>query len=388
MLNPIFDLITDILAWFYSVWPSYGMSIVFLTFVTMLFVTPLTMKSTRTMMKIQLLSPEFKKIQKDHQGDRAAVYEAQTALYKEHGLNPLGGCLPVVVQAPIFFVLYRVVLGLTRRATEIGTQLGHTSFQFFATENGNPVVYGSTPILRDELNFDPDFLPKTADLYGSLSDGNEMVSWGIDLARSANAAMNENVVEALPYFLMMALVLVTGLYQQRQIQRRQTSSHVNPTQQAVMKFIPYFLPVVSFGIPAAVVVYFIVSSLCRIGQQYYIGRSLYSGEESLGSQLARQKASSAKKGLSGSKSSKPSTPKSPGKAASSGTARSSRRRGTPPTRSANSSPSRRVANSSSRSGKAPSRSSRHRNQNNRVSPPGHKTRRSATNRSKRKKKRR
>ena len=376
MFDPIFDLITAVLAWFYSVWPSYGMAIVFLTLAAMLLATPLTMKSTRTMMQIQLLAPELKKIQKQHKGDRTALNEAQMAFYREHGLNPLGGCLPILVQAPIFLVLYRVVLGLTRRTTEIGSQLGFTSFQLFTSEQGSTAAFRSTPILRNELNFDPDFLPKTADLYVSLSARNEMVSWGIDLARSASTAMSENVLEALPYFFMMALVLVTGIYQQRQIQRRQTGSPINPMQQTIMKLMPYFLPVVSYSIPAAVVVYFIVSALCRICQQYYIGRSLYSGEESLGAQLARQKDSSSKKGSSSSHSGKSSM------------ARSSGRRSPAPVRSSNSKVSRRVAGGSSRSGKAPSRSSRHRSQNSRVSPPGHNAKRSAANRSKRKKKRR
>ena len=246
MLDPIFDLITTVLAWFYSIWPSYGMAIFFLTLLAMLIATPLTMKTTRTMMQIQILSPELKKIQNKYRGDRAALNEAQMAFYREHGLNPLGGCLPMLIQAPIFLVLYRVVLGLTRRTTEIGTQLGFTSFRFSAAQTGNPTAYGSTPVLQSDLNFDPDFLPKDADLYIDLSARNEMVSWGVDLARSASNAMSESIIAALPYFLMMVLVFVTGLYQQRQIQRRQTGAVINPTQQMIMKLIPYFLPVVSY----------------------------------------------------------------------------------------------------------------------------------------------
>ena len=400
MFDPVFDLITSVLAWFYSIWPSYGMAIVFLTLAAMLLATPLTMKSTRTMMQMQLLAPELKRIQKEHRGDRVAMNEAQMAFYREHNLNPLGGCLPILVQAPIFLVLYRVVLGLTRRTTEIGTQLGFTASRFSAVRRGSTDDYATTPILRSDLNFDPDFLPKTADLYDDLSSRHEMVSWGVDLARSASSAVGDGILAAVPYFLMMALVLVTGLYQHRQMMSRQTSSAINPTQQTIMKMMPYVLPVVSYSIPGAVVVYFIVSALCRIGQQYYIGRSLYSGEESLGAQLAQQRKSSGGGKLSDGRSGKPGAGRSSARSASgrsgggSGSKRSHRQRGrddearsSAPVRSSRSGAPKHGTRAS-RSGRAPSRSSRHRAGSGRTSPPGSRARRTAQNRSKRKKKRR
>lgn len=291
MFDPIFDLITQTLASFYSLWPSYGMSIAFLTLAVMALVTPFTMKSTRSMMKMQLIAPELKKLQQKYKGDRAALQEAQVAFYKEKGVNPMGACLPLLIQGPIFLVLYRVVSGLTRRATQIGTQLGHTIGTAAAGENA---VFTANPVSETDLKFDPDFLDPATELYKNLTQQTEMVSWGVDLSMSASSALGKStgmlqgVVNVFPYLLMMLLVLVTGLYQQKQIRSRQTSRTVNPTQETVMKFLPFFLPVVSWTIPAAVVVYFIISAVCRIGQQYYIGRSMYSGEDSLGGQIARQ----------------------------------------------------------------------------------------------------
>ena len=59
----MFDLIAKILAWFYELWPSFGMSIALLTLLVMIFLTPLTLKGTRSMIKMQRLQPEMKKIQ-------------------------------------------------------------------------------------------------------------------------------------------------------------------------------------------------------------------------------------------------------------------------------------------------------------------------------------
>ncbi|MYB04624.1 MAG: membrane protein insertase YidC [Acidimicrobiaceae bacterium] len=289
MLDPLFDLITAVLAWFYSLWPSYGMAIAFLTLTTTIAVTPLTLKFTRSTLQMQQHMPELKKIQAQYRGDRQAMNEATAAFYKEHGLNPVGCLLPMLVQAPIFLVMYRVVDGLTRRTTEIGTQIGYTSRRYADTAFETVPQYAETPIPRGDLAFDPDFLSRDTALYGDLSGNLEMVSWGVDLSRSASDALSAGIVEALPYFLMILFVLVTSLVQQRQIQGRQTQA-MPPQQQMMMKLIPYMLPVFSYVMPGAVVVYFIVSNMVRIAQQAYITRSFYRGEDSLGAQVAKQRA--------------------------------------------------------------------------------------------------
>ncbi len=298
MFDPLFDLIARLLSWFYLLWPSYGAAIAMLTLLVMIAATPLTLKGIRSMLKMQEHSAEIKRIQNEHRGDREAITQATTAFYRDQGINPLGGCLPLFVQGPVFLVLYQVVRGLTRRTTEIGTQFGFTSLQY--SDNATPTLpsYAETPVSRGELTFDPDFLSTDTKLYTSLSENTEMVSWGIDLSRSASAALSEGIIEAFPYFIMLILVLVTGLYQHNQIQKRQPQGMINPQTQMIMRLVPYFLPIVSFTIPAAVVVYFIMSALYRIAQQAYITKSYYSGEDSLGARAARQRAAAAEEGRS------------------------------------------------------------------------------------------
>ena len=293
MFDPLFDVVTMVLAWFYSLVPSYGMAIALLTLTAVVAVTPLTLKMTRNMLQMQQHMPELKKLQNQHKGDRQAMNEITMAYYKEHGLNPVGCLLPMLVQGPIFLVMYRVVDGLTRRTTEIGTQLGFTSRRYADGVSGGVSEYAETPMARGDLPFDPDFLSRDSDLYENLSADVEMVSLGVDLSRSASSVISESVVAALPYLVMLLIVLLTSLYQQRQIQGRQGNTAVNPQQQMMMKLIPYMLPVFSYVMPAAVVTYFIVSNLVRIAQQAYITRSFYRGEDSLGAQVAKQRAAIA-----------------------------------------------------------------------------------------------
>jgi YidC/Oxa1 family membrane protein insertase len=291
----MFDLIASVLAFFYDkVWASYGVSIIFLTLAVMVVATPLTLKSTKSMLQMQRLQPELKAIQNRYKDDRPKMNEELMAFYQENGINPLGGCLPMLIQLPIFLVLFRVVQGITRRATNIGTQFGWTAGRTGSGASAEVEARETT-----ELMFDPENLPIGSQMYVDLTNENEMVSWSIDLSRSAQQVLSESVISALPYLLLIVIVLVSSLYQQRQIQGRNTGAQVNPQQQMIMKILPFMLPVFSFTMPAALVIYFVVSNLYRIGQQGYITQSLYKGEDSPGAQLAKQRVSDKASGRSG-----------------------------------------------------------------------------------------
>jgi YidC/Oxa1 family membrane protein insertase len=281
----MFDLIGSVLAFFYDrVWDSYGMAVIMLTLAVMVISTPLTLKSTKSMLQMQRLQPELKAIQNRYKDDRPKMNEELMAFYQENGINPLGGCLPMLIQLPIFLVLFRVVQGITKRGTDIGNQIGWTTGRL-----GTSGPFDATARPRSEQTFEPQNLPVDSQMFKDLIKQNEMVSWGIDLSRSAQQAISDNFISALPYLVLILIVLVSSLYQQRQIQGRNTGAQVNPQQQMIMKVLPFMLPVFSFTMPAALVIYFVVSNLYRIGQQAYITQSLYKGDDSPGAQLAKQR---------------------------------------------------------------------------------------------------
>jgi YidC/Oxa1 family membrane protein insertase len=240
----VFQVIANILAWFYQLTHSYAGSIALLTLSVMVLLTPLTLKGTKSMIQMQRLQPEIKKLQAQYKGDRQRLNEETMRFYQENKINPLGGCLPLLIQIPVFIILYRVI----GRLTSVNKATG---------------------------NFNPSYISKTSELYKSLSKGHTMKSFGIDLSESTVKAIQDSFGRAIPYLVLVFLVGLTSWYQQRQIMARQTGQSVNPQQQMIMKIVPFIWPVILLNLPAALAVYGLVSNLYRVTQQGYITRHLY-----------------------------------------------------------------------------------------------------------------
>src|SRR5674476_1529619 len=122
IFQPLLDMVGGILAFFYSVIPSYPIDVALLTIVIMALLTPLTVKSTKNMAAMQALGPEMKKLQQKYKGaeNRALLNEEMMKLYKEHKVNPASGCLPMLLQMPAFLVLYDVIRGITNTVQKNG----------------------------------------------------------------------------------------------------------------------------------------------------------------------------------------------------------------------------------------------------------------------------
>ena len=243
----MFDFLAGALAFFYDLWPSYGMAIVLFTIAIYLVLTPLTIKSTRSMIAMQRVQPELKKLQAQYKDDKEALQREMMAFYQANNINPFSSCLPLLLQMPIFFVLFQVLNGLTR------------------TESIDGVV-----------TFAPKYLDHDSPLFRALDRTDEMVSWGIDLSHSASGMLSDaGIVDALPYLLLVGLTAVTSWYQQKQVQGRNMNNGAagaNPQQQMIMKILPFIIVFFSFSMPAGVVVYFVVSAMVRIAQQAFVTR--------------------------------------------------------------------------------------------------------------------
>src|SRR3954447_8267592 len=248
-----FEPFAHLLSYFYAVWPSYGGAITIFTLVIMIVLTPLTLKGTRSMMQMQALQPEMKKLQAQYKDDRQKLNEELLKFYKENNINPLGGCLPLLVQIPVFIVLYRVIRGLTE----------------------NTVVNSA-----GQTVFAPQYISHSSKLYQALSNTNEMTSWGMDLSKSVTKVMSESgFVSALPYIVMIALVALTSFIQQKQISGRNPAAAANPQQQLLMKLGPVMLTFIAIIYPGGLVIYLLVSNLYRVGQQALISRTIYNTPE-------------------------------------------------------------------------------------------------------------
>ena len=272
----MFGILARLLELLYSVWPSYAGSIVLFTVVIMLILAPLTFKSTRSMLAMQALQPEMKKLQNRYKDDRQKLNEEMMKFYQENKISPLGGCLPMLVQLPVFFILYEVLLNLTRRGP-YGGDLGTAAACHI--QNGAVCVNNVFP---QAGYFHPSYLKTTSDLFRNLTNTRTMDSWGLDLSQSALKALQSGLGHALPYLFMVVVVVGLTYLQQQQLQSRQPkNADINPTQQLTMKIMPVVMGVIYIVIPSGVVVYFLVSSLFRIGQQAMVTRTFYSGPNAI-----------------------------------------------------------------------------------------------------------
>ena len=98
------------LSWLHGIFGNWGWAIVALTFTVRFILYPLTYKGMMSMQKIKKISPQIKELQAKHKGDPQRMNKAVMDMYKKHNANPLGGCLPMLMQIPVFFAIYRVLL--------------------------------------------------------------------------------------------------------------------------------------------------------------------------------------------------------------------------------------------------------------------------------------
>ena len=267
MFDALFDGLAWLLAVYYTLGSSYGIAIMLFTLTVMLILTPLTFYTTRSMLRMQALQPEVKKIQARHQGDRQRMNEEMMRLYQANNVNPLGSCLPILAQLPVFFVLFRLIRGLTRRVSDLGTHVGWR-LPFGENTVPNPDF--------PERTFNPEYLASDSELRVALEGTTEMNFLGTDLSSSLMDAFRDSFATALPFLLLIVLIGVTSYIQQRQIAgRRDPDAPVNPQQQMIMKFMPWFLPIISVGFPAGLNLYFVSSNIVRVGQQAVITRRIY-----------------------------------------------------------------------------------------------------------------
>ncbi|GFE59454.1 membrane protein insertase YidC [Geobacter sp. AOG2] len=118
---------------------NYGIAIIIITVILKAIFFPLTHKSYKSMKGMQKIQPEMNKIREKYKNDRDGMNKAVMELYREHKVNPLGGCLPMVVQIPVFFALYRALMS--------SIELRHAPFFFWITDLSDKDPYYITPVI-------------------------------------------------------------------------------------------------------------------------------------------------------------------------------------------------------------------------------------------------
>jgi YidC/Oxa1 family membrane protein insertase len=211
-LQPLVDLNDAILKfWHNTIGVSWGVAIIGLTFVIRAAILPLTFRQVRSMQALQRLAPEMKRIQERYKEDKQRQQQEMMKFYQEHGVNPLGSCLPLVLQLPFFFSLFYLLRSSTFKADIQGEE----SFLFI-------------PNLAKPLTGHPAALAVMIVLYV-----------GTQLASSMLTAMS-----------------------------------ADPNQRRLMLALPFVFVIFVFRFQAGLLVYWVATNVWTIGQQLAIKRFL------------------------------------------------------------------------------------------------------------------
>jgi YidC/Oxa1 family membrane protein insertase len=269
IFHPLFELFGLILAGLYAVWPNYGFAITGLTVIIMLALTPVTVKSTKSMLAMQRLQPEMKKLQAKYKGaeNRELLNQEMMKLYKENGTSPFGACLPSLLQMPFLIVLYSLIRGLSYLVPK-GQSYTNAA--------------GQTVKCMQKLGCaSPRYIPTNSQMHSALIASNGQMHWwfGMDLSslpfsHHAFPGSASQAVLVLPYLVLIGAAMFMQFYQMKQMNSRNPqAAAANPQMQQMQKFFPIIFGVIYLRVPAGATIYMVVSSAMRIGTQEFMFRS-------------------------------------------------------------------------------------------------------------------
>jgi YidC/Oxa1 family membrane protein insertase len=197
--------------------PNYGIAIIILTIIVKLILWPLGNKSYKSMNEMKKLAPLMNEIKEKYKDDKKKMNQEIMGLYKTYKVNPMGGCLPMILQIPVFFALYRMLYE--------AIELRHAPFVLWINDLSAP----------DRL-FDLDvYIPFMQPPYG------------------------------IP---VLTLIMGASMF----FQQKMAPAPADPTQAKLMMFMPILFTVIFVNFSSGLVLYWLVNNLLSMGQQYYVSK--------------------------------------------------------------------------------------------------------------------
>jgi YidC/Oxa1 family membrane protein insertase len=198
---------------------NYGLSIILLTIIIKILFWPLTHKSYQSMKEMRKLQPMMAKIREKYKGNKQEMQKQLMGLYKTYKINPMGGCLPMIVQIPVFFALFRVLPN--------SIELRHAPFVLWINDLSAP----------DRLFSFPFQIPFMTPPYG------------------------------IP---VLTLIMGASMF----LQQKMTPTPGDPAQAKMMMLLPIVFTFLFINFPSGLVLYWLVNNVLSIAQQYRINRQV------------------------------------------------------------------------------------------------------------------
>lgn len=208
-----------ILKLFYQLSGNYGWAIILLTILVRIPFIPLVNKSQKSMKKMQDIQPKMAEIREKYKKDPQKMQQEMMQLYKTHKVNPVGGCLPILLQIPVFFALYKILL--------IAIELRHAPFMLWIKDLSAPdTLFGH--------------LPSAIPLIGGFAIG--------------------------PLPILMGATML--------IQQKMTPTSLDPTQNKMMMLMPIVFTFLFLNFASGLVLYWLMNNVFSIAQQFYVNQKL------------------------------------------------------------------------------------------------------------------
>ena len=219
MWDWIVQILSQVLAAIQSFAGDWGLSIIILVVIIRLLLTPLMVKSSKSTARMQVLQPKLQEIQERYADDPQRQAEEMQRFYSENKFNPMGGCLPLLIQMPVLIALFTLLRDLPKYFN------GEATFTFY------------------------NILP--------------------DLLTSPSQAFGEGIAVAVPYVIVLLLFSVLTLIPQLYMSRNQTGAQAQSMRMmsVVMTLMMLFI---GWGLPSGVLLYYDVSSAWQVVQQIFV----------------------------------------------------------------------------------------------------------------------
>jgi YidC/Oxa1 family membrane protein insertase len=282
----LLDSIGWLLAQVYDLVGNYGLAIIILTIVIKIILLPLGIKQIKSMQAMQAIQPKIKELQKKYKGNKQKAQEETMKLYKEAGVNPLGGCLPLLLQFPILIAMYAVIRAPIPNAA-YDPQTPKPGVEAYLNNH-----LPTDSQLYDDITNHPNtgFLWLNLQCSAAQSGTQAVVNDSARKPTGKRLDCGSSAVDKVPYFVFLAVMIGTTFYQQRQMQRASPPGAASGQQQTLLKVMPIMFGIFGYAFPAGLVLYWTTSNLWQIGQQHALLRAGHIGPEALDRRIAEQRA--------------------------------------------------------------------------------------------------
>ncbi len=267
----IFDIINIPLGYLfryiYIFLQNYGWTLVVFTLITKAILIPLTVKQQKSTSKMQALQPRLQEIQKKYQYDKEKLNQETMKLYQESGVNPMGGCLPLLIQFPLLIALYNII----RSPLSYVIQLGKHGLPSIKDVHAFLTSLGSTVDVNNQIGMASEMNRLSTDLATKFPDANflniDFTFFGLNLSETPSLSA-PTLLLIIPVLAGLSTFLVSWLTNKMNGQPKPTSGD-SPANS--MQMMTYIFPVMTFffsvTLPAGLGFYWILSNLFQLVQQ-------------------------------------------------------------------------------------------------------------------------